>query len=107
MAYASSSFKTSHDLWAPGLFKQPPPMFPRFMLLFNSCYMELHGLCFPNHRSWKIFKDVSSCVSLDLCLTLVIAAALNQSLSHAAVFFTASQYEPVVSAHCGIQGLFL
>lgn len=65
------------------------------------------GCAFQISVPWKIFKDVSFCVSLDLCLTLVIAAALNQSLSHAAVFFTASQYEPVVSAHCGIQGLFL
>lgn len=107
MAYASSSFKTSHDLWAPGLFKQPPPMFLLFILLFNSRYMELHGLCFQIVIPWKIFKDVSSCVSLDLCLALVIAAALNQRLSHAAVFLTASQYEPVVSAHCDTQGLFL
>lgn len=107
MAYASSSFKTSHGLWAPGLFKRPPPMFLLFMFLFNSRYMELHGCAFRVKVPWKIFKDVSSCASLDLCLALVIAAALSRNLPQAAVFLTASQYEPVVSAQHGIQGLFL
>lgn len=78
-----------------------------------SCFSSIHttwsctGCAFRIIVPWKIFKDVSSCVSLDLCLALVMAAALSRNLSHAAVFLTASQYEPVVSAQRGIQGLFL